>query len=98
MNRDLPSISINERVVFTSRLPAEEGGAGEGVGPGVGHHKIPFSKNNYANNYYGKYFFVSKNWISGSSRQIFSNFTFSVQFCVPWKIVAEKTKKITSKY
>jgi len=47
MNRDLPSISINERVVFTSRLPAEEGGAGEGLGTGVGRTKITFSTNIY---------------------------------------------------
>jgi hypothetical protein len=77
MHRDLPSISINERVVFTSRLPAEEGGAGEGVGPGVGRHKITFSKNNCPINYYDQNFlFIPKNCISGSSRQNFCKFHF----------------------
>ncbi len=97
MNRDLPSISINERVVFTSRLPAEEGGAGEGVGTGVGRHKITFTKNIYTDNHYDQFFSFKTIVLVEAVGKVLENFTFSVQFCLSREIVPEKAKKITVK-
>jgi hypothetical protein len=87
--RDLPSISINERVVFTSRLPAEEGGAGEGVGPGVGRHKITLSKNMYVN-----FFLFQKIRLAEANLQISLS---AYNFAFFGRLFLKKQKKITSK-